>query len=89
MEKEINLLTHILSISSFHVAFESHYGEVRATQRYSFRCSWDKPSARMHEENTPEGCGRGWPRDVQSGAEYEDTAANTVFCVDREGSVTL
>lgn len=55
MEKETSLLTHILSISSFHAAFGSHAGEARVTQSYSFRHSWAKPSAGMHTNNTPEG----------------------------------
>lgn len=43
----------------------------------------------MHKENTPDGCGRGWPRDVQSAPKHGDTAANTGFCVDSDGSVNL
>lgn len=89
MEKETSLLTHILSTSSFHIAFGSHAGEVRVTQSYSFRHSWGKPSARMQADNTPEGCERRWTGDVQTRAEHGDTAANTVVCVGRDGSLTL
>lgn len=59
MEKETGLLPHILSISSFHIAFGGQAGEVRVTQSYSFRCSLGKPSARTPPDNTPEGCERG------------------------------